>query len=157
MLQADGRTPIQQKCDVCHDKPMDNTAMVRTANPSLRADLLVLCKSCHPHHKDISPLEHLQTMVPTEMLAYMRARELTGLIDSPSPDLLKQLKTQKATPTLMMPDAQGRITCTTCHNPHQQGTFPPDSVLADRSLRLMKDHLITPIRGELFCRHCHNL
>ena len=72
------------------------------------------------------------------MLVYMRARELTGLIDAPSNDLIAQLKADNARPTLMVPDADGRIVCTTCHNPHQQGVFRPGCVLADRALQLVE-------------------
>jgi hypothetical protein len=157
MLAADQHTPIEQRCQVCHDKPMDNTAMTRGADASLRAEQVLLCKSCHPRHKDISTTQHVLAVIPPEMLAYMRAREMTGLLNSPSPDLIKELQAQHAKPTMMVPDAQGRVVCTTCHNPHEQGTFAPDSVLSDRSLRLMKGHLVTPTRSELFCHHCHVL
>ena len=157
MVQADTHAVITERCDVCHDKPMDPRATQRTGNASLRADQVTLCKSCHPHHKDISPMGHVQTTIPNDMLLYMRAREITGLLDSPSPDLLAQLEKQNAKPELMVPDADGRIVCTTCHNPHEQGTFARGSVLDDRSLRLMKGHLVTSTRGELFCRHCHKV
>ncbi|MGA2231484.1 MAG: hypothetical protein ABSH22_11340 [Tepidisphaeraceae bacterium] len=157
MLEADKHTPISQRCDACHDKPMNASATVRTGNASMRADQLVLCRSCHPRHKDISTNSHVQAAIPGDMLAYMRAREMTGLLNPPGEDLLKQLQSEGAKPTMMVPDDSGRIVCTTCHNPHEQGTFPADSILADRSLRLMKGHLITPVRGTLFCHHCHNL
>jgi hypothetical protein len=157
MLQADRHTPIEPRCDVCHDKPMDTSAMTRSGDASLRADQVTLCRSCHPHHKDISPMGHVLTVIPPEMLAYMRAREITGLLEMPSQDLIKQLQTDHAKPTLMVPNSLGQVVCSTCHNPHEQGTFAPDSVLSDRSLRLIKGHLMTPTRGELFCRHCHSV
>jgi hypothetical protein len=157
MLESDLHTPVQAKCQVCHARDVDGTSGVRTADAGLRADQVTLCKSCHPKHRDISPIGHVLATIPADMLTYMRAREITGLLNTPGQDLIKQLESQNAKPTLMVPDAQGRVVCSTCHNPHQQGTFPAGTVLDDRSLRLRKDHLITPVRGELFCRHCHNL
>jgi len=156
MMLADGR-PIDSKCAICHSKPMDSTSMVRKGDPALRADVVTLCRSCHPHHRDISTTGHVLATIPPDMLAYMRARELTGLLGMPSADLLKQLSDEHARPILMVPDGQGRVVCFTCHNPHEQGTFPRESVLADRSLRLVGGHLLTPVRGSQFCRHCHNM
>ncbi len=156
MLAGDRKTVIEQRCQVCHAKPMDREAVARTGNASLRADQVTLCKSCHPHHKDISPNGHVGAVIKPEMLIYMRARELTGLINAPSIDLIAQLKADNAKPTLMVPDAQGRIVCTTCHNPHQQGVFAEDCVLSDRELQLVSGHLMTSTRGPTFCRRCHS-
>jgi predicted CXXCH cytochrome family protein len=155
MLAADHRTVIEQRCQVCHTKPMNRQATTRSSDASLRADQVSLCRSCHAHHRDISRAGHVLTTITPAMLTYMRARELTGLLDSPSQDLLKQLKDEKAGPTLMVPDAQGRIVCSTCHNPHEQGVFQKNCVLDDRALRLVKGHLLTPVRGQIFCRRCH--
>jgi hypothetical protein len=157
MIDADTHKPITKSCDLCHEKPMDPTITMRTGNSLLRADQAVLCKSCHPHHKDISPTGHVGTAIPESMLVYMRARELTGLLDSPSPDLIDELTAKHARPQKMVGDANDRIVCTTCHNPHQQGVFASDCDLADRSLRLVKGHLITSTRSELFCRKCHKV
>jgi predicted CXXCH cytochrome family protein len=155
MLASDRHTVLEEKCQVCHSHPMDRQATERSGDPSLRADMVTLCRSCHPHHRDINRAGHVFTIIQPPMLVYMRARELTGLLDTPSDDLLKQLTDEKARPTEMIPDAQGRIVCTTCHNPHQQGTFTPNCVLDDRSLRLVSGHLFTPVRGQKFCRRCH--
>jgi predicted CXXCH cytochrome family protein len=157
MLEDDLHTPIEARCQVCHDKQLDTKGGVRTGDASLRADQVTLCRSCHPRHRDISPVGHVLAKIEPGMLTYMRAREITGLLNTPGQDLLTQLAAQGAQPTLMVPDGQGRVVCSTCHNPHERGTFAPGTVLDDRSLRLMKGRLVTPVRGELFCRHCHNL
>jgi predicted CXXCH cytochrome family protein len=157
MVDAASHRPIAGQCNICHTKPMDATATTRTGNPLLRSDQITLCKSCHPHHKDISPTGHVLAKIPDTMLVYMRARELTGLLDSPSPDLIAELTAKSAKPQRMVPDSAGRVVCSTCHNPHQQGVFKPDCDLADRALHLVKGHLFTPTRGELFCRRCHKV
>jgi len=155
-MLADGNIAAD-KCAICHCQPMDRRATTRQSRPLLIADQVTLCKSCHPHHKDIATTGHVGKTMPREMLMYARAREITGLLELPSDDLLKQLWEQHAAPTLMVPDSQGKVVCSTCHNPHQYGVFAPGSDLNDRSLRLVKGHLLTPIRGETFCKHCHNL
>jgi hypothetical protein len=157
MLAEDQHTIIEQRCQVCHNRSMNRNATTRSSNASLRADQVSMCRSCHPHHRDISRAGHVLATIRPPMLIYMRARELTGLLEPPSQDLIKQLQDENARPTLMVPDSQGRIVCSTCHNPHEQGTFAPNCVLDDRSLRLIKGHLLTPVRGQIFCRRCHNL
>jgi len=154
---ADDGSIIEAKCVICHTRTMDNSRMTRSGDPTLRADVITLCRSCHPHHRDISQAGHIDVPIPADMLAYMRARELTGLLSVPSADLIKQLADEHAQPVYMIPDGQGHVVCYTCHNPHQAGTFPAMSVLSDRSLRLVRGHLLTPVRGSQFCRHCHNL
>jgi predicted CXXCH cytochrome family protein len=156
MLAADQHTVIEQRCQVCHQKPMDRNATARTGDAFLRADQVTLCRSCHPHHRDISRTGHVGTVIQPDMLVYMRARELTGLINAPSNDLTAQLKAANARPTLMVPDPTGRIVCTTCHNPHEQGVFSPGCALADRALHPVQGHLLTPVRGQTFCRRCHS-
>ena len=49
--------------------------------------------------------------------------------------LLKELKDSGAKPTRLVPNRDGTITCTTCHNPHQYGLFPADSPLAYQAIR----------------------
>jgi predicted CXXCH cytochrome family protein len=155
MLAADHK-PIEERCQICHAQPMDRKATTRSGDPQLRDDQVKLCRSCHPHHKDISRTGHVLTPIKPQMLAYMRAREITGLVVMPSPDMVQQLLAQKAQPTLMVPDARGVIVCSTCHNPHQQGLFTPGCVLDDRALRLVGGHLMTSTRGATFCNHCHS-
>jgi hypothetical protein len=57
----------------------------------------------------------------------------------------------------MVPDKNGVVVCTTCHNPHQAGVFPPDSVLSFRAMKLTgKNSVASPVRGQVWCRHCHD-
>ena len=74
MLDAGSHQPVEKKCTLCHEQQMDASTTVRTGNAHLRADQAVLCKSCHPHHKDISPTGHVGQVIPRSMLVYMRAR-----------------------------------------------------------------------------------
>ncbi|HTW95602.1 MAG TPA: hypothetical protein VMD30_12445, partial [Tepidisphaeraceae bacterium] len=102
---------VEAKCLICHRKLMDNTLMSRHGDPALRDDVVTLCRSCHPHHKDILQADHILIPITPDMLVYMRAREMTGLLGAPSADLLQQLTQEKARPIYMIPDPQGRVVC----------------------------------------------
>jgi hypothetical protein len=81
-----------------------------------------------------------------------------GLVaPAPGADQVEQLKAAGAKPTLMRTAADGTITCTTCHNPHQAGVLPAGTALAYRPMRVVGDRTISPVRGEHWCNHCHDL
>jgi predicted CXXCH cytochrome family protein len=146
----------QQKCLFCHDRVPDRNQTQRTGDPQLRQGELQICTSCHRQHLDPYSRGHIGTRVGEDMRAYMRAREVLGLTSSPSPQLLEQIKAQKIAPTRMALDREGRINCSTCHNPHEHGTFPLTSPLAYRGIRIAEGKTLSPVRGEQWCRHCHD-
>jgi hypothetical protein len=155
-MLTDNRRVMQDRCQVCHASAMDPKTMQRSGRTTLKEDQLVLCRSCHPHHKDISRKGHVDATIKPEMLAYMRARELSGLLTIPDKTVVNELLAAGAKPTLMVPNPDGRVVCSTCHNPHERGVFPPDSVLAYHAMKVTDGHARTPVRGEQFCNHCHN-
>jgi predicted CXXCH cytochrome family protein len=156
LMLAPDRSVLQDRCQVCHANKMDPSTLQRSGKTTLKEDQLVLCRSCHPHHKDISRQGHVGTTIKPEMLAYMRARELSGLLTIPDKSTVNDLQAAGAKPTLMVPAPDGKVVCSTCHNPHERGVFPPDSVLAYHALKVVDGHTRTPVRGEQFCNHCHN-
>jgi len=155
MLSQD-RQVMEDRCQVCHGKIPDRNTLARSGQTTLKEDQLVLCRSCHPHHKDISRAGHVGTTVKPEMLAYMRARELSGLLTIPDKSVVNDLMAAGAKPTLMVPNPDGTVVCSTCHNPHERGVFPATSVLAYHAMKVVDGHTRTPVRGEQFCNHCHN-
>jgi hypothetical protein len=157
MLTA-ARAVIEERCLACHSAMPDRAAKTRTGQALLRGGELALCRSCHDkRHKDQFNPGHMGAKVKPEMLAFMRAREVVGLTTAPGGDLLAQLKTAGAKPTLIGMAADGTITCSTCHNPHQAGVFPAGTPLAFRPMRVVGDRAISPVHGEQWCNHCHDL
>jgi len=148
---------IEDRCLFCHEKIPDRNTMSRTGNSQLRFPQVVLCKSCHPNHKEILKGGHLNLKATAEIAAYMRAREIIGLVGPPSEDLVNQLKAQKARPTRMYLEPDGGVTCATCHNPHPEGLFPVGSVLYYRTMHVMDGHPVSPVHSQEFCRNCHKL
>lgn len=156
MLLADRDETIEDKCLFCHERPLDRTARQRSGKPALKTDELSLCRDCHPQHKDPMPQGHIGLKVDAEMRAIMAVRETMGLSAKLTPQLLAQAKGQGGSPTLMPTRADGTIVCTTCHNPHLRGVFPPDSVLGFRAMRIVDEgKMISPVRGQAWCKHCH--
>lgn len=157
-LMLDSRKQIiENRCLFCHERVPDRSAMTRTGRARLRVQQLVLCKSCHPHHKEILKGGHLDVKVKPDIAAYMRAREIVGLVGEPSEDLIAQLKAQNARPSHMYLEPDGGVTCATCHNPHPEGLFPPGSHLYYRTMHLLSGHPLSPVHDQSFCRNCHRL
>jgi hypothetical protein len=147
---------LDAKCATCHEPAVERTPLVRTGKPMLKHNELSLCRDCHPQHQDATMTGHIGKKLTPEKLAYMYAREVTGLSSQPSDQLLKKLVEEKRRPTQMIPDANDTITCSTCHNPHPAGAFPRDSALTNRPMRVTNDGATTsPVRGKNWCRNCH--
>lgn len=158
MLTAE-RTVIEGRCLACHTEVPDRGTTARTGRGALRGGgaELAVCRSCHAKHKDQFNPGHLGAKVGPEMQAFIRAREAVGLAAPPGAELVAQIKAAGAKPTLMPLAADGAITCSTCHNPHQAGVFRPGTALAYRPMRVVGDRAVSPVRGDQWCNHCHDL
>jgi hypothetical protein len=156
MLEAQTGHVLRERCLVCHDKPMEPTALARTGDALLKADEATLCRTCHVQHKDAMQQGHIGLPISPDMLARMALRETLGLSSQVGPKLLAQARTAGLKPTRTPPHADGTIVCSTCHNPHESGVFPRESALSYLSMRRLKDgQLFSPVQGRFWCRHCH--
>jgi predicted CXXCH cytochrome family protein len=155
MLAAD-RKPVAEKCLACHKETPATDIARPTGNANLIADQFTLCKSCHPHHEEQLDPRHIGAKVKPEMLAFMRARESVGLAATPGKELIAKLAADKARPTLLRPDDQDVVKCSTCHNPHQAGLFKSGTPAAFGAMRVIDGKFASPVRGEQFCSHCHS-
>jgi mono/diheme cytochrome c family protein len=157
MLSADRKAALEDKCLMCHEKPLDRGAMTRTGQPSLRSPQEQLCRDCHPGgHKDLALNAHIGRKLSDEVQAYMAYRELVGLAGPGNARVIEQIKAARHRPTKMVGDAQANVTCSTCHNPHQAGVFPRDSALNYLPMREAEHgKVVSPVRSKNYCRHCH--
>ncbi len=113
-------------CLVCHTAvPDQKTSRTRVA---FRADVAFICWRCHPPMPGSFFNSHFQVKPRRQTLGFMRQRSKEQDVELP---LLNR----------------GRITCSTCHNPHQAGIIRKSSaaVGADsyKKLRLTKDQICT--------------
>jgi hypothetical protein len=115
-----------------------------------------LCGSCHQTHKDIFNGPHRGLKANDTMLAYMRAREVVGLMGQPSDALIKQIAAAHARPTKLYLGPDGAVACASCHNPHEDGLFKPGSDLAYRSMHIVAGRPVSPVHNAEFCRYCHH-
>lgn len=97
----------QPVCLLCHsimpDPAKDVTDVVK-----FRADVGFLCWRCHPPMPDTALNAHFLVTPSSTTLAVMHQSEETSMVIFP-----------------MVP--RGRITCSTCHNPHQKGVIQHDA------------------------------
>ncbi|MFQ5805567.1 MAG: hypothetical protein ACE5I3_03845 [Phycisphaerae bacterium] len=143
-------------CFLCHTQrpeiPADGR---RRFEPHLRDESSDLCLSCHGKHWDVSPRGHVDRPVPPRIRQWMLMRELSLEIDA-DPQRLAQLAGEPDRRPARLPLGNDRVTCYTCHNPHEAGLFPAGSELGaladnprDRARALRTDWID-------LCFQCHN-
>lgn len=156
MLLTEKDEIIEDKCLFCHSKPLDRNTVARTGDPALKIEQHLLCRDCHPQHKDPMIQGHNGMKLSPDKLATMYLREVTGLQSTIAESAISQAKASGKKPLKMVPAGDDTIACSTCHNPHQYGVFPKDSVLSYRAMRQTgKNRMVSPVRGQVWCRHCH--
>ncbi len=90
-------------CLMCHAKQPD-PAVDRTEDIRFKADIAYLCWRCHPPMPGIFFSQHFLAKPKPKTLEYMKKTEIEKLVILP-----------------LVP--RGRVTCSTCHNPHQEGVI----------------------------------
>jgi predicted CXXCH cytochrome family protein len=114
MLDEDAKI-VPSACTYCHSgvPKLELTGQADPQTVKLRHGEAALCMGCHTRHLDYFEPGHIGRKVPAGMKAYMATTEARRLRLA----------------------AGDRVTCTTCHNPHQQGVFPPGSAEARGAIR----------------------
>ena len=147
--------PIRNACLFCH-QPLFNLAdrVGRTGDAGLRADGVVLCGGCHSRHRDYFEPGHIGMQVPAGIKARLVQAERAKAAGSRS---APQSQPAGPEPTLLPLGKGDRIVCVTCHNPHQEGVFPPGSPLGEGAMTEgPRNRLALRGPGEDVCRVCHN-
>lgn len=127
MLEKNGELK-QSTCLVCHAEVPD-PEVDRTRDVKFRATVAFLCWRCHP----------------------LMARDFMGkhYLKRPSERRFAEMRWSEEDHNLILPlDSSGRVTCSTCHNPHQPGVMVDEKAKkgAGTNKRLRSDNM---------CIECH--
>ncbi len=115
-------------CLLCH-ATMPDPATDYTSDVKFRADVGFLCWRCHPPMPDPFFSTHFLVKPSTEMLGDIEQTEERDMVILP-----------------LVP--RGRITCSTCHNPHQEGVIQHESAAKGADAR-------HKLRLPSLCIACH--
>jgi hypothetical protein len=117
-------------CNFCH-KDVPNSYMDKTNDVTFRADTAFVCWRCH-------------WTMPGPLLTQ-------HLFKKPSPELLSRMKAYERENEKILPLVpRGKISCSTCHNPHQLEVMKNEPARAGAgSSKLLR------IRKEDLCFACH--
>jgi len=148
MLDAEGNVSEvngRPVCLMCHSSQPD-PVMDWTADVSFRADIAFLCWRCHPQ----MPASFYQRRSPAKLSIIIYCKDCPYCTDGyfhkhflaiPSAKVLDKIKEIEEKLIVTIPLVpRGRITCSTCHNPHQYGVLQHEGAAkgadAIRRLRL---------------------
>jgi predicted CXXCH cytochrome family protein len=152
---ADGAVKTDT-CAWCHDEVPDVNGLRRAnVSPSLRARPQELCANCHSVPASHPIGSHLGAKPSPEFLWHMSAYELQSRMRMSFEQLYRYASTTRRPPRSIPLDEDGRITCLTCHNPHEKGLLPdsnPRSVGAETEKAV--HHRVRAREGKL-CIVCH--
>jgi len=153
--QLEAGKPKMEMCSWCHVSIPDiNAPPASEASYALRAKSTSLCRNCHTVAADHPFRSHLQSRPSAEMLWSISAYEMQTTMRLPFPELLRYARATQRTPR-SIPLEEGRITCSSCHNPHEKGLLPagnPRSVGAEPKKAV--NHRVRTTQGKI-CVVCH--
>lgn len=132
-LDAAG-TIMEQTCLSCHRTVPDvrQTSAYNTVANSLRDEAEKLCTSCHGGKHADHPV---------------RGNHLVAV-----PDTMREIQRLKTNEQgVYLPLFGNRISCVTCHNPHQRGVLKQSGVSAGAG----EEYFLRLRRGQTLCIHCH--
>jgi len=155
--QIDAGRVRQDVCKWCHVGVPDVEADAGDeASRRLHGKSYGVCENCHsmaPHHPTED--EHMGMTPSSGMRSYMAAYEIKYRMNVPFPELLEYVAASGRKSRQAPLDADGRITCYTCHNPHEKDLLPaanPRSVGAEGDKAA--NHRLR-VREDVVCRACH--
>lgn len=155
--QLEAGKPKTDTCTWCHDRIPDiNSRFKEGTSYLLRSKSYGVCNNCHAVEKNHPTGDSHMNATPTEkMMWHMSAYELQPRMNLPFKQLLEYVRAANRAPRSIPLDENGRITCYSCHNPHEKGLLPnrnPRSVGAEPKHAV--NHRLRAYEGTA-CRVCH--
>ena len=121
---------IAAKCLYCHEEKPDELR-ASFGEVKLLGNIIVICQRCHAKSSNHPANANHLVMPPLNILAMMK-------------------KTEKQFEIILPLDYDGKISCPTCHNPHQRGVIPSERIGARGASEEAKQRLPGKI-----CMACH--
>jgi len=149
--------PKTEACIWCHTGVPDvNARSQENDSHALRSRSYAMCSNCHTvaeGHPNDAP--HMGATPSAEMMWYMSAYEIQPRMNLPLKQLVEYVRAARRMPRSIPLDEQGRITCYSCHNPHEQGLLPAQNPRSTGSERKQaENHRLRGRKGQ-FCTACH--
>lgn len=155
--QLEAGKPKTDSCIWCHAGVPDvNSSSQEGVSRDLHKKTVGVCGSCHPVAKGHpNGGSHMGSTPSDEMISYMAAYELQPRMNLPLKQLLEYVRAAKRVPRSIPLDGNGRITCYSCHNPHEKGLLPswnPRSIGSEPKKSV--NHRLRTREGQI-CIACH--
>lgn len=146
-----------ETCAWCHiGIPDVKSRLAEGASYALRSESFGVCNNCHLVNKGHPTGDpHMYARPPAEMIWHMSAYEMQPQMHVALEQLQKYVRAAKRKPRSIPLDEKGRITCYSCHNPHEEGLLPNwnlRSVGAEPKQAM--NHRLRA-HGGIACRACH--
>ena len=121
------------KCLYCHEEKPDE-AHATFKEVKFIGDIETLCRRCH-------------------LIAGNHSGNVDHMAIVPAPDGLRRINAMEKKYNLILPlDENGKMTCITCHNPHENGVIPGDMPGAKGAGAKYRHRL-----PENLCKECHQM
>ena len=155
---------LEKRCLSCHGQPRTHGTYVETG---------VACENCHgpgqphvaaarAHSRDLRIFNPAKLPVPERMRPCTQCHAGSSVIEDPMPDdvlISDQVTALKSSECWRQ--SGGEITCTNCHNPHQDATGPVLAARAEKtclrchSATVTKHAALCPVNRATGCAGCH--
>jgi hypothetical protein len=123
---------------------------------ALRSESFGVCNNCHlvsKGHPTGDP--HMSARPSAEMIWHMSAYEMQPQMHVPLKQLKKYVRAAKRRPRSIPLDEKGRITCYSCHNPHEKGLLPSWNLRSVGAEPKQATNHRLRAHGRIACRACH--
>lgn len=155
--QLEAGKPKADACIWCHiGVPDVDSRSQEDVSRGLHKKSIGVCANCHPVTKGHpNGGSHMGAIPPEAMMSYMSAYEIQPRMNLPLARLLEYVRAAKRAPRSIPLDENSRITCYSCHNPHEKGLLPnwnPRSVGSEPKQSV--NHRLRARDGQL-CIACH--